>query len=553
PGPQLLALRTLSSRLVPNPPLPTPYVPPTKKDWDMLFQPMFDEYFNTPPSVASPVFAVAALVPIDLTGLPSSTLVDQDTPSPSTSQTTQALQSPVSSLNVLEEFHDIEVANQNNDPFFGVLIQEPTFKESSLRDVIPTNVHSANQPPEHLKALKEFRWIEAMQEELNKFERLKVWELVPRPDCVMLTTLKWIFKVKLDELGGVLKNKAWLVARGYRQEEGIEFEESFALVARLEAIYDIISASTDPSLCETFSKITCSKFKMSIMDKMSFSLGLQVSQSPRGIFLNQSKYALEIIKKYGMKTNDPVDTPMVDKSKMDANLQGKEVDPTHYHRMIGSLMYLTAKSYQMFQKYSTGLLPPKKNRGKGSQGKKTADTPEAAVDVSEESDFEPARKRISSRRVIKKKVSIFADDNIIPEPDVALKLGKSKSLTESTEEEVARQVHATHEMIKLKGVLTLTLEKQLVADTMQALKESKKISRKQPNTRGSSKGTDNDDEEEKNDHNDDKSIDLEKTDDEETNDEFMHSEEYVQDDDDETVYDEEQVNDNEDEEMTNAK
>nr|GEZ08791.1 hypothetical protein [Tanacetum cinerariifolium] len=155
-----------------------------------------------------------------------------------------------------------------------------------------------------------------------------------------------------------------------------------------------------------------------------------------------------------------------------------------------------------------------------------------------------------NRRVIKKKVSIFADDNIIPEPDVALELGKSKSLTESTEEEVARQVHATHEMI---------------------------INKRQPNTRGSSEGTgsiprvlmspqwsslsseetDTDEEEEKNDHNDDKSIDLEKTDDEETDNEFMHSEEYVQDDDeetdDETVHGEEQVNDNEDEEMTNAK
>nr|GEY54159.1 retrovirus-related Pol polyprotein from transposon TNT 1-94 [Tanacetum cinerariifolium] len=79
-------------------------------------------------------------------------------------------------------------------------------------------------------------WIEAMQEELNEFERLGVWELIPRPDKVMVITLKWIYKVNLDELGGILKNKARLVARGYRQEEGIDFEESFALVARLEAI-----------------------------------------------------------------------------------------------------------------------------------------------------------------------------------------------------------------------------------------------------------------------------------------------------------------------------
>nr|GEX85484.1 reverse transcriptase domain-containing protein [Tanacetum cinerariifolium] len=75
-----------------------------------------------------------------------------------------------------------------------------------------------------------------MQEDLNEFERLEVWELVPRPDRVMVITLKWIYNVKLDELGGILKNKAQLVARGYHQEGGIDFEDSFALVARLEAI-----------------------------------------------------------------------------------------------------------------------------------------------------------------------------------------------------------------------------------------------------------------------------------------------------------------------------
>ncbi|GKB96954.1 integrase, catalytic region, zinc finger, CCHC-type containing protein [Tanacetum coccineum] len=217
---------------------------------------MFDEYFNPPLSVASLVHVVAAPAPTDSTGSPSSTPVDQDAPSPSTLQTPQASQSSIASPGVLEEFHDIE--------------------------------------------------IDAMQEELHEFKHLKVWELVPRPDHVMIITLKWIFKVKLDELGGVLKNKAQLVAMGYRQEEGIDFEESFAPVARLEAIR------------------------------------LQISQSPRGIFLNQFKYALEIIKKYGMETNDPVDPPMVEKSKLDADPQGKEVDPTRYRGMISSLMYLTA-------------------------------------------------------------------------------------------------------------------------------------------------------------------------------------------------------------------
>nr|GEY63753.1 retrovirus-related Pol polyprotein from transposon TNT 1-94 [Tanacetum cinerariifolium] len=100
---------------------------------------------------------------------------------------------------------------------------------------------SSVEPKSYKDALTESCWIEAMQEELNEFERLEVWKLVPCLDCVMVITLKWIYKVKLDELGGVLKNKARLVARGHFQEEGIDFEESFALVARLEAICIFIS------------------------------------------------------------------------------------------------------------------------------------------------------------------------------------------------------------------------------------------------------------------------------------------------------------------------
>ncbi|GJU87230.1 retrovirus-related pol polyprotein from transposon TNT 1-94 [Tanacetum coccineum] len=95
---------------------------------------------------------------------------------------------------------------------------------------------SSVEPKTYKDALTQSCWIEAMQEELNEFEHLKVWELFPCPDKVMVITLKWIYKVKLDEMGGILKNKARLVARGYRQEEGIDFKESFAPLARLDAI-----------------------------------------------------------------------------------------------------------------------------------------------------------------------------------------------------------------------------------------------------------------------------------------------------------------------------
>ncbi|GJT84907.1 retrovirus-related pol polyprotein from transposon TNT 1-94 [Tanacetum coccineum] len=98
-------------------------------------------------------------------------------------------------------------------------------------------------------------------------------------------------------------------------------------------VEDIIFASTTTELCDKFSEIMCSKFKMSMMGKISFFLRLQISQSPRCIFLNQSKYALESLKKYGMESYDPMDTLMVEKSKLDEDTQRKDVDPTHYRGM----------------------------------------------------------------------------------------------------------------------------------------------------------------------------------------------------------------------------
>ncbi|GKG00419.1 retrovirus-related pol polyprotein from transposon TNT 1-94 [Tanacetum coccineum] len=84
-----------------------------------------------------------------------------------------------------------------------------------------------------------------------------------------------------------------------------------------------------------------STFKMSMMGQMSFFLGLEVSQNPRGIFINQSKYALEILKKYGLDSSALVDTPMVEKMNLDEDRQGKLVDPTRFRGMVSSLMYLS--------------------------------------------------------------------------------------------------------------------------------------------------------------------------------------------------------------------
>nr|GEV60279.1 retrovirus-related Pol polyprotein from transposon TNT 1-94 [Tanacetum cinerariifolium] len=198
---KLLTPRTISSGLVPNIPSSTPYVPPTKNDWEILFQPMFDKRLNPPPCVDPQIPIVIAPEPAISTVIP---------------------------LSVEEADHDIEVAHMDNNLYVDFLIQEPSSEESSTHVVILNNSYK--------EVLTKSRWIKSMQEELNEFERLEVWELVPRLDRVMIITLKWIHKVKLYELGSVLKNKARLVARRYHQKEGIDFEESFTPVARLEAI-----------------------------------------------------------------------------------------------------------------------------------------------------------------------------------------------------------------------------------------------------------------------------------------------------------------------------
>nr|GEU85687.1 retrovirus-related Pol polyprotein from transposon TNT 1-94 [Tanacetum cinerariifolium] len=231
--------------------------------WDLLFQLMFNDLLNPPPSVdhqgpevIAPIDVVIPPIQDDSTGSPSITTVDQDAPSASKSHSTTEIQSSVIPQEIKEDNLDIVVAHIRNDPLLGVPITEVTYAQSSSTvsprqimqpdHLIPQHTskwikdHLLNniivEPKTYKDALTQSCWIEAMQEELKEFEWLEVWELVPHPDKVMMITLKWIYKVKLDELGGILKKKARLVACAYRQEEGIDFEESFASVARLEAI-----------------------------------------------------------------------------------------------------------------------------------------------------------------------------------------------------------------------------------------------------------------------------------------------------------------------------
>nr|GEY83631.1 hypothetical protein [Tanacetum cinerariifolium] len=208
---------------------------------DLLFQPMFDELLNPPPSVdhqAPKVIAstidVIPPVQVDSTGLPSSTTVNQDAPSISKSHTTIESQSSVIPEDVEEDNLDIEVAHMGNDPLLGVPIPDVTSAQSSStaspHQIVPISTRlilheqalfcyydaflTSVEPKTYKEALTQSCWIEAMQEELNEFERLEVWELVPRTDKVL----------------------------------GIDFEESFVLVARLEAIRIFLAYATHKNM-----------------------------------------------------------------------------------------------------------------------------------------------------------------------------------------------------------------------------------------------------------------------------------------------------------------
>ncbi|GJW10346.1 retrovirus-related pol polyprotein from transposon TNT 1-94 [Tanacetum coccineum] len=267
---------------------------------------MFDEYFNPPSIAVTPAQDAATPRAVVLADSLVSTSIDQDAPSSSTPSTQEQEQS----LN--------------------------TSQGSS------SNVRQIHTPFEHLG-----KWTK------------------DHPIANVIGDPSRSVYVKTDEFGEVLKNKARLVAQGFRQEEGIDFEESFAPVARIEAIRIFIAnaAHNNMAIYQMDVKMTFlnGKLKEEVyvsqpegfvdQDNLSHVYKLKkalygLKQAPRachrGIFINQSKYASEIVKKYGPLTTDSVDTPLVEKSKLDEDLQGKQVDATLYRGMIGSLMYLTS-------------------------------------------------------------------------------------------------------------------------------------------------------------------------------------------------------------------
>ena len=288
------------------------------------------------------------------------------------------------------------------------------------------------------EALQDVDWVNSMHEELHQFVRNDVWELVPRPKGVNVIGTKWIFKNKSNEHGIVIINKLRLVARGYTQVEGIDFDETFASVARLESIRillaiashlnfklyqmdvksaflngmlqeevyveqqksfvnphrlddvyklkralyglkqaqrawydrltvyltehgfkrgsanttffirkdknsfvvaqiyvdDIVFGPTNDSLAHSFADEMKTMFEMSMVGELTYFLGLQVKQMDSGIYINQAKYARNLVKRFGLDNAAHARTPMVANAKLTNDPSGESVGVTLYKSML---------------------------------------------------------------------------------------------------------------------------------------------------------------------------------------------------------------------------
>nr|GEZ59264.1 hypothetical protein [Tanacetum cinerariifolium] len=348
----------------------------TSNELDLQFSLMFDELLNGSTQVVSKSSTVTtADAPNQRQQQNTTPLNIQTTPEPTCQVPTQAL--TVTSTKNINQAETIKENAQVQDDRFVNIFCTPT-KDHPLEQDIGNPSQSvrtrgqlesdgdmcmfaltvSQTEPKNIKeAMADSAWIESMQEELHQFDRLDVWELVDRP-----------------------------LSKGYAYKEGVDFEESFAPVARLEAVRLFIAYHAHKSFIvyqmDVKKTFLYSPLKEEVYvnqpdrfvdpyhpdkvyhlkkalyglkqapkawyDELSnflvskgFSKGIQIHQSPRGIFINQAKYAQEILIKHGMTSCDSVDTLMATKH-LDADLSGISVDQTKYQSMVEALMYLTS-------------------------------------------------------------------------------------------------------------------------------------------------------------------------------------------------------------------
>ncbi|GJX13253.1 putative ribonuclease H-like domain-containing protein, partial [Tanacetum coccineum] len=242
------------------------------------------------------------------------------------------------------------------------------------------------KPKKISQALKDESWVDAMQEELMQFKIQKVWTLVDLPFGIKAIGTKWVYRNKKDERGVVVRNKARLVTQGYREEEGIDYDESAFLYGTIDEevyvsqppgfvdpkfpkkVYKVVKAlnglhqaprawyatlSTfllksgyrrgiiDKTLFIKKNKNDIMLVQMHSMGELTFFLRLQVQQKEDGIFISHDKYVAEILKKFDFDSVKNASTPIKTQKPLIKDEEAADVDVHLYRSMIGSLMYLT--------------------------------------------------------------------------------------------------------------------------------------------------------------------------------------------------------------------
>ncbi|GKA33146.1 retrovirus-related pol polyprotein from transposon TNT 1-94, partial [Tanacetum coccineum] len=213
---------------------------------------------------------------------------------------------------------------------------------------------SEEEPKKISEEIQHLGWVDAMQDKLNQFARNKVWTLVPAPYGKTIIGSKWVFNNKRDETGIVIKNKARLVAQGYNQQKGIDYDKTFAPVTRLEAIRIFLAFATYMNFIfyqmDVKSAFLNGKLKEEVYVKQP--PGFDSNEFPNHVCkLDKALYGLKQASRAWYETLstfltehkfERVKTLMVPPNKLGPDLNGKAIIETHYRGMIGSLMYLTA-------------------------------------------------------------------------------------------------------------------------------------------------------------------------------------------------------------------
>ncbi|GJR89284.1 retrotransposon protein, putative, unclassified [Tanacetum coccineum] len=315
---------------------------PSQQELDLLFSPLYDEFFNMGTSR------------VNKSSFPTDNSTQQDThPSTNIHPTSE----PLTPTNVHAEENNDNQADDTEHEFTNPLC-------TSVHEVVESSSRNIAEPKNIKEVMADFAWIEAMQEELHQFDRLQFWELVDKPFGKNVIKLKWLWKNKKDEDQTVIHNKERLVAKGYAQEEGIDFEESFSPVARLEAVrifiayvahksfpiyqMDMKTAFLNGPLKEEVYVAQSNGFvdpdhpeKVYLLRKALYGL----KKAPRSWYDKLSNFLIS----KGFTKGQSIGTPIAMKPKLDADLSGEPVDQTDYRSKIGSLMYLTSSRPDIVQ------------------------------------------------------------------------------------------------------------------------------------------------------------------------------------------------------------